>query len=113
MVRMSPFTDQCPVFIVVVEEKANLSARVGAVVKSQTYAPIDIGFSCMQLCLAATEQGLGSCIMGWFNEPKLKELLDIPKAKRIRLVIGVGYAASDSIRPKVRKTAGQIARFID
>ena len=110
---MNKFTNQCPVFIVVVEEKAALSARIAAVVKSQTYAPIDIGLSVMQLCLAATEQGLGTCIMGWFNESKIKEVLDIPKAKRVRLVVGVGYAATDKLRDKVRKSMDEIVKFID
>jgi nitroreductase len=110
---MNKFTSKCPSFIVVVEERATLSAKVAGIVKSQTYAQIDIGLSTMQLCLAATEQGLGTCIMGWFDEPKIKVLLDIPKAKRIRLVIGVGYAASDKHREKIRKNIDGIARFID
>lgn len=110
---MNKFTDRCPSFVVVIEEKATLSARLGGAVKNQQYAPIDIGLATMQLCLAATAQGLSSCIMGWFSEPKIKELLDIPKSKRIRLVIGIGYAADEKLRTKVRKNTNEIVRFID
>ena len=65
---MNKFTDKCPAFIIIAEEKATLSARLGGKVKDQKYAPIDIGLATAQLCLAATQQGLSTCIMGWFNE---------------------------------------------
>lgn len=110
---MNKFSDNCPAFIVVVEEKATLSARMGGAVKSQDYASIDIGIATTHLVLAATELGLSTCIMGWFNEGKLKELLPIPQEKRIRLVVGVGYAATDSLRPKKRKSLEEIATFVE
>lgn len=110
---MNKFSENCPAFIVVVEEKATLSARLGGMVKSQEYASIDIGIATAHLVLAATEQGLSTCIMGWFHEGKLKNLLPIPKEKRIRLVIGVGYAAKEGLRPKKRKSLEEIATFLE
>jgi len=110
---MNKFTNKCPSFIVVVEEKASLLPRIAGAVKSQTYAPIDIGIATTHICLSATEQGLSTCIIGWFNESKLKKLLNIEKSKRIRLVVCVGYSADDKTRNKVRKNIGEIARFID
>ena len=110
---MNKFSENCPAFIVVVEEKATLSARLGGMVKSQEYASIDIGIATAHLVLAATEQGLSTCIMGWFHEGKLKNLLPIPKEKRIRLVIGVGYAAKEGLRPKKRKSLPEIATFLE
>ncbi len=109
---MNKFTDGCPAFIVITEEKAKLSARLGGIVKSQNYAQIDIGLATAHLCLAATQQGLSTCILGMFNENKLKELLGIPKSKRVRLVVAVGYAASDTLREKRRKSLDEIARFM-
>lgn len=109
---MNKFTDKCPAFIVVTEENATLSAKLGGKVKNQEYAPIDIGLATAHLCLAATELGLSTCIMGWFSEPNLKDLLGISKAKRIRLVISVGYAANDKRREKNRKSLDDIATFV-
>ena len=109
---MNKFTDACPAFIIITEETATLSARLGGKVKNQEYAPIDIGLATAQLCLAATEQGLSTCIIGWFNESALKDLLGIPKAKRIRLVIAVGYAAEEELRQKNRKKLEDITRFM-
>ena len=42
---------------------------------------------------------------------KLKDLLPISKEKRIRLVIGIGYAAKEGLRPKKRKSLEEIATF--
>lgn len=110
---MNKFTDKCPAFVIVVEEKATLSARVGSKVKNQEYASVDIGIATAHFCLAATDLGISTCIMGWFNEPKLKALLDISKTKRIRLVIGAGYAVDDKLRNKSRKDFDTIAQFIE
>ncbi len=108
---MNKFTSNCPAFVVVVEEQATLSAAVGGVIKSQQYAPIDIGLSVCHLCLAATEQGLSTCILGWFQEKALKKLLNIPSGKRVRLVVAMGYAASETLRAKKRKSLAEIADF--
>jgi len=109
---MNKFTDKCPAFIVITEEAATLSARLGGKVKNQEYAPIDIGLATAQLCLEATELGLSTCIIGWFNESMLKDLLDIPKSKRIRLVISIGYSADAEPRQKNRKKIEDISRFM-
>lgn len=110
---MNKFTENCPAFIVVVEEQATLKSRVGGAIKHQDFRSVDIGIATAHLCLAATEQGLSTCIMGWLNEKKLKELLSVPNSKRIRLVIGVGYSADDKLRTKIRKSMDEIAQFID
>lgn len=108
---MNKFTSQCPAFVVVTEEKANLSARIGALVKSQEYASIDIGIATAHFCLAATEQGLSTCILGWFDEKTVKSVLNIPSKKRVRLVIAVGYAATGALREKKRKPLEELAEF--
>lgn len=108
---MNKFASNCPAFVVVVEEKAKLSERVVQKFKSQDFASIDLGLATAHLCLAATEQGLSTCILGWLNEAKLKELLDIPASKRVRLVIAVGYAATDALRPKQRKPLKDLVRY--
>ena len=110
---MNKFTSECSAFIVVVEESGNLTSRAGALIKQQDYRSIDIGIAVEHICLAATEQDLGTCILGWFNEKKLKELLNISKLKRIKLVITIGYPKDDIIRKKVRKSINEISTFIE
>lgn len=110
---MNAFVKDCPAFIVVTETPAGAAASVGGKLKDQYYALTDIGLSVSQLCLAATAQGLGTCILGWFDEKKIKEYFDLPKAHRVRLVLCIGYAKKDSLRKKQRKDIGDISVFWD
>ncbi len=109
---MNKFAGKATAFVVALEGKQNLTARVGESLKNQKYSGIDLGFSVAHLMLAAEDLGLSSCILGWFNERKLKMLLGIPKTRRIRLVVALGYAmADDTQREKQRKDFDEIVSF--
>ncbi|WP_238915340.1 nitroreductase family protein [Clostridium sp. YIM B02555] len=110
---MNKFTTQCQAFIIVIEENGNLTSRAGALMKHQDYRSIDLGIATEHICLAATEQGLGTCVLGWFNEKELKKLLNVNAFKRIRLVIAIGYPEDGSVRKKVRKNIDEISTFIE
>jgi len=105
---INKFTRNCNAYIIITEESANLSAKLGGRFKDQEFAQMDIGIAAMSISLAATHQGLGSCIIGWFDEKKITGILNIPKSKRIRLVIAIGYALSDEIREKQRKPVAEV-----
>ena len=111
LVPMNHFTRQAPLLIVIVRENPNLSSKLGTVLKDKPYTLMDIGIVALQFCLQATAEGLGSCILGWFNEKKVKELLHIPKSKRAELIITLGYPASQNLRPKIRKAMNDICCY--
>ncbi len=106
------FTDNCPAFIVINEEKAILSSRLNER-ESQHYVQIDIGIAAAHLCYAALDVGLSTCIIGVFDEDKIKELLSIPREKHIRIVLAVGYSTGRELRQKSRKGLNEIATFIE
>lgn len=108
VIGINHFTKQAPVHIVVVMEPANFNSNFGSFVKDKNLPLIDIGIAAAHICLQATAEGLGTCILGWFNERTIKKLLDIPKSKRVILVITLGYAESDEIREKRRKTIDEV-----
>lgn len=110
---MNKFTEECSAFIVVVEENGNITSRTGELVKNQDYRSVDIGISTEHICLQAEELGLGTCILGWFNEKALKKLLKLNKTKRIRLVISIGYPENTEVRKKIRKDISEIYTFIE
>ena len=110
---MNKFTSECQSFIIVVEENGNLTSRAGSLMKQQDYRSVDLGITTEHICLSATQQKLGSCILGWFNEKELKKLLNINKLKRIRLVVAIGYSESDVVRKKIRKNIDEIVTFIE
>jgi nitroreductase len=108
LLSMNHFTIQAPVLVVVVLEKGNLSSRFGQTVKDIDYPLIDLGIATAHFVLQATAEGLGTCILGWFDERKVKKLLSIPSGKRPRLILTLGYPSNPEIRPKKRKTKTEI-----
>ena len=104
---------ECPAFIIICEETSRLSRRVSERYARQHFAQMDIGIVTHALCLAAVEEGLSTCIMGWMNEEKIKELLNIGEDLKIRLALSVGYAASHEIRIKNRKNIEETVVYID
>ncbi|NLV24283.1 MAG: nitroreductase [Deltaproteobacteria bacterium] len=100
---LNHFTKQAPLMIAVVVEPANLSSRFGAWIKKRDFPLIDIGIAAEHFCLQAAEEGLGTCLLGWFQEEKVKSLLGVPRSKRIGLLITLGYPADPSVPAKNRK----------
>lgn len=110
LLPLNHFTKQAPVHIVIVQEFANLTSSIGRAIKDKDYTLIDIGIAAEHFCLQAASEGLGSCMIGWFNEKKVKTLLNIPTNKRPLLIITLGYSA-DKMRKKKRKSIEKIIRF--
>lgn len=112
LVAFNKFTVQAPVIAVLVIEKPRLITQIGGSVKNREFPLIDIGIAAEHFCLQAAELDLGTCMMGWFNEKKIKQLLNIPKKKRIGLVISLGYPPEDyKLREKTRKPADEMCSF--
>ena len=99
---MNNFVSQAPVIIAIVLERPNIISKIGSVMKDKEYPLIDIGIAANQFCLQAADIGLGTCIIGWFDEKKIKKLLDIPSSKRIPILITLGYSDA-RLREKTRK----------
>jgi len=108
---MNKFAKEAPVLVAVVSEKMKFLAAVGSQVRDTRYFLTDIGIACEHLILQAEELGIGSCWMGWFDEKALKEEMNIPRNKKIDIVIALGYAAEDKIIPKARKSLEEISSF--
>lgn len=107
---MNKFTVQVPVLVAVVQENMNLSAKAGSIVKSKDYSMMDLGIAVEHFCLQAAELGLGTCIMGWFDEKKVKKLLGVPRSRRIQLLIALGHPDAPT-REKIRKPLEAIASW--
>lgn len=110
LLGMNSFVTQAPVQIVIVREKPNFSSKVGATIKNKDYSLIDIGIAAENICLQAEAEGLGSCIIGWFDEKMLRKILKIPGSKRVELIITLGYSLSDQ-REKRRKPEGETVSY--
>lgn len=106
------FVPEAPVILAIVLEKPKILSEMGGRLKKKEFPLIDIGIAAEHFCLQATELGLGTCMMGWFNEKKIKEILHIPVEKTIGLLITLGYAPEEyPHRKKTRKPLEQVLRY--
>ena len=110
LIGMNSFVAQASVILVIVREKPNMSSKVGATIKDKDYSLIDIGIAAENICLQATAEGIGSCIIGWFDERMIRKILGIPKSKRVELIITLGYSQSEK-REKRRKPADETVSY--
>ena len=110
---MNKFLNECPAFAVVVQEPTVIKVSASQRLKDQDFAPIDVAFSASQFCYAATEQGLSTCIIGWHNEQKIRELFGLAGNERVRMVLAVGYAKTDALREKKRKPIDEVVKYYE
>ncbi len=82
---------------------------IGEVLSGLSYHLLDVGIAMEHIVLSAEEIGLSTCWMGWFNERKLKKILNIPLSWRVVSLLSVGYAVKDhSPKSKKRLTLDKI-----
>ncbi len=106
------FAGKAPVIVTIVLEKPKKLTELGSRVKNKEWPLIDIGIAAEHFCLQATEEGLGTCMLGWYNEKKMKEILNIPQEKTVALLITLGYTPDGyKQRIKIRKPLEEITRW--
>lgn len=109
---LNHFVEQAPVMIVISEEKYVASAALGARIKGNDYRSIDIGIAAAYITAEAAAQGLGTCILGWFDDAKIREICHLENT--VRLVICVGYPAEDdNLRVKKRKQLSELVSEVE
>ncbi len=110
--RMNRFADEAPILVVIILEKPKIITQIGEVIKNKEYPLIDLGVTAEHFCLQAAELGMGTCMMGWFNQKPIQKLLNIPRNKNIGLIISLGYPSEGyKQRQKVRKKKDEIISF--
>lgn len=78
--------------------------------KGSGWEMYDAGISAQTFCLAAHEYGVGTVIMGMFDEAKIREIVDIPKEESVTAIIGMGYPEEERNAPK-HKAVDEVLRF--
>lgn len=70
----------------------------------------DAGVASEAFCLAAYEQGLGTVIMGIFDQQEAADLLEIPENQDLIALIPIGYPAEAPVAPK-RKPVSDLLSY--
>ena len=70
----------------------------------------DAGLAAQTFCLAAHELGVGTCILGIFDENKTAEVIGLPEGQSVSCMIPMGYPDEAPAAPK-RKGADELLRW--
>ena len=109
---MNKFASQAPVCIVISEKPYVPTAALGAKVKGIDYRSIDIGILAAYITAEATAQGLGTCILGWLDSDKIREVCHLDGD--VKLVITLGYPKEgDKLREKKRKGMDELVSEVE
>ena len=98
-----PWLHQAPVIIAVCSETSFFTHNIAPIFSGVKYNLIDIGIAGEHFVLAAEEQDLGTCWIGWFKEKQVKKLLSIPKNIKVLSLISLGYSAEEDTTSPEKK----------
>lgn len=79
-------------------------------VRKDNWQAFDNGIATQTFCLAATEKGLGTVIMGLYDLDKTSEIIDVPEGQLLMSLIAVGYPDEEPAMPK-RKTVEELLSY--
>ena len=78
--------------------------------RKDTWQMYDAGIASQTFCLAAYEKGIGSVILGIFDQAAIESLLQIPEDRELVALIPIGYPNEAPTAPK-RKTVDDLLSF--
>jgi len=103
---------RAPVLVCLVIKESLLVNKVAAAALGTKLQFVDAGIAGEHFVLAAAEQGLGTCWIGWFNARGLSKHLGLKGGYKPVCLIALGYPAEDQgPRTPRRKPLSEIAFF--
>lgn len=70
----------------------------------------DTAIAMEHLILAATNEGLGSCLIGWFEREVVRKILNVPDNYEIPILAAIGYA-DENPEAKPRKPISELIAY--
>ena len=107
------FLAQAPVVVAATAGPIDLFHKVmGAIVNKKWYF-VDVGIALEHMALTAWDLGIGSCWIGWFDEKRVKKVLNISEKEDVIALLTLGYPREGfSLRTKIRKELDEIVKVI-
>ncbi len=111
--RMNSFAAQAPVLVAVLTERSRFAALLGGFFRGVQYSLLDVGIEVEHFVLQASEEGLGTCWLGWFDEKNVKRVLDLPAGARVDVLLSVGFPVpAEGAKPRAsRKSLEEMRRY--
>ena len=80
--------------------------------KGTHWQSFDAGIAAEAFCLAAHAYGLGTVIMGVFEESEVRKVIELPEGEEVAAIIAIGHPAEQPQAP-ARKDVDTLLRVID
>ena len=111
-VVINSFIAQAPVVIVAAAGPIGFLQRIASYIINKRWYYLDVAIALEHMVLTAWELGIGSCWIGWFDEKKIKKLLDIPGDQEVIAMLTLGYPKEETPPfPKHRKKLEEIVAY--
>lgn len=110
--KATPFSFGAPTFIIICTKRADAWTRD---IDNKNIADIDASIVTTHLMLKATDEGLGTCIVGKFDPRVISSIFDIEDGFEPLLLLPIGYPANDSEpspRHSISKSFDELIAFI-
>lgn len=104
------FAAAAPAIVAVISDTGKVSAWLGNQVQDTNFRLVDIGIAAEHFVLAAAEQGLGTCWLGWFSAGAGAKVLGLGSGKKIEVLLSVGYPAENPA-PRPRKEKVEFSSY--
>lgn len=79
--------------------------------KGNGFELFDVGIASQSFCLSAYDKGIGTLIMGYFDEEKIAKFLKLPETQKIGAIICMGYPDEAPTAPK-RKAVADLVTYL-
>ena len=93
------FTFDAPVVLVVCYDKER--SWQNDLMPGYESGETDAAIVCTHMMLAAWEQGIGSCWVGWFNADEISKALELSENLRVTAILPIGYPAEGAAPTKL------------
>jgi len=107
---VTKFAGKAPAIVAVISSAGKLSAWLGNRVQDTNFRLVDVGIAAEHFVLAAAEQGLGTCWIGWFNAKAGGKVLGLGAGEKIEVLLSVG-SPDESPAPRPRKTMENFSAY--
>jgi nitroreductase len=101
VLAVNKFMEQAPI-IVVGCVTPNFFQKVSSFMGRENYW-IDVSIAMEHMVLVAEELNLGSCWIGWFDEEKVKKILNVPRGAKVVAMLTLGYPSEGATHATTRK----------
>ncbi len=78
--------------------------------KGEQWQMFDAGIATQTFCLAAHNYGIGTVIMGIFDEKEVAKIIGLPETEAVAAILAIGYPDEDPAAPK-RKDVDVLLRI--